>query len=106
MSFDYSHSFDNQDSTATQSKKSHRVILFNDEYHTYNYVVEMLTKVCKLGKENAFRCAVEVDLTGKTIVYYGTHGECLDLQSQIVCFGPDHRLPQSLSSMDAEVESF
>jgi hypothetical protein len=69
-------------------------------------VVEMLTKVCKLGKENAFRCAVEVDLTGKTVVFYGPHTECMDMQSKIVCFGPDHRLPQSMSSMDAEVESF
>ncbi len=90
--------------TLTKPALNWKVVLFNDEDHTYDYVVEMLTTVCKLSRENAFRCAVEVDLTGRTIVYYGTRADCEKVCTQMLRFGPDHRLPQSMSSMNAEVQ--
>jgi ATP-dependent Clp protease adaptor protein ClpS len=82
-----------------------KVVLFNDEEHTYDYVVEMLTSACKLSRENAFRCAVEVDMTGRTIVFYGTRSDCEAVCGKILAFGPDHRLPQSMASMNAETQS-
>lgn len=82
-----------------------KVVLFNDEEHTYDYVVEMLTSACKLSRENAFRCAVEVDMTGKTIVFYGTRSDCESVCSKILAYGPDHRLPQSMASMNAETQA-
>jgi len=91
--------------TTTKSQLAFKVVLFNDENHTYDYVVEMLTKCCKLSKDAAFRCAVEVDLTGRTIVYNGTHDDCILVMNKIVEYGPDHRLPHSFSSMNAEVQS-
>ena len=87
-----------------QTQQPYKVILFNDEEHTYDYVVEMLVHASKLSRENAFRCAVEVDLTGRTIVHYGTQEECTGVVSRITSYGPDHRLPQSMSSMNAEVQ--
>lgn len=90
--------------TEPKTSPSWRVVLFNDEEHTYDYVVEMLTSVCKLSRENAFRCAVEVDMTGKTIVFYGSRPDCETTCSKILSFGPDHRLPQSMASMNAEVQ--
>jgi ATP-dependent Clp protease adaptor protein ClpS len=81
-----------------------KVILFNDEEHTYDYVVEMLTHASRLSRENAFRCAVEVDLTGRTNVHYGTRVECEGVVARIAAYGPDHRLPQSMSSMNAEIQ--
>jgi len=44
------------------------VVLLDDDEHTYDYVIEMLQKLFVLSKEAAFRHAVEVDSTGKTIV--------------------------------------
>lgn len=82
-----------------------KVVLFNDEEHTYDYVVEMLTQVCNLSRENAFRCAVEVDMSGRTIVFYGTRPDCEATQAKVTAYGPDHRLPQSMSSMNAEVQA-
>jgi ATP-dependent Clp protease adaptor protein ClpS len=90
--------------TLPKTASPYKVVLFNDEEHTYDYVVEMLTQVCKLSKQNAFRCAVEVDLTGRTIVYYGSRKECDSTCSRINAYGPDHRLPQSMGSMNAEVQ--
>lgn len=90
--------------TLTQTELSYKIVLFNDEEHTYDYVVELLTRICKLSRENAFRCAVEVDMTGRTIVYYGSRPECERVCSQILQYGPDHRLPHSMTSMNAEVQ--
>ena len=94
--------------TATQTRplRQFKTVLFNDENHTYDYVVEMLTRCCELSREAAFRCAVEVDLTGKTTVYYGTHRDCMDRVHKITHYGPDHRLPHSMDSMAAEVQNF
>jgi ATP-dependent Clp protease adaptor protein ClpS len=90
--------------TLSQTESSYKIVLFNDEEHTYDYVVELLTQVCKLSRQNAFRCAVEVDMTGRTIVYYGSHADCEKVCTQILKYGPDHRLPHSMSSMNAEVQ--
>ena len=95
---------DEETETRTQTSHPCKVILFNDEEHTYDYVVEMLTHASRLSRENAFRCAVEVDLTGRTIVHYGTREECERVVSRITAYGPDHRLPQSMSSMNAEIQ--
>ena len=95
---------DTETDTQTQTREPCKVILFNDEEHTYDYVVEMLTHASRLSRENAFRCAVEVDLTGRTIVHYGTRDECEGVIARISAYGPDHRLPQSMSSMRAELQ--
>ena len=91
--------------TLPKTAMPYKVVLFNDEEHTYDYVVEMLTQVCKLSKDNAFRCAVKVDLTGRTVVKYGTRSQCEGTCSKIRAYGPDHRLPQSMGSMNAEVQA-
>ncbi len=89
----------------TKTSPVFKTVLYNDETHTYDYVVEMLTHVCKLSKENAFRCAVEVDTSGRTIVHYGALEDCKHIAQQILSYGPDHRLPHSLKSMEADVEN-
>jgi len=94
-----------KEATRTRTQPSWKVVLFNDEEHTYDYVVELLTTVCKLSKDAAFSCALEVDMTGRTIVYFGTKEGCEKICAQILTYGPDHRLPHSMHSMQAEVQS-
>ena len=81
-----------------------KVVLFDDDEHTYDYVVEMLVHCCSLSRESAFRCAVDVDLCGRTTVFYGTGEECLRRRDRIHAFGADPRLPRSRGSMKAEVQ--
>lgn len=89
----------------TAALKVWRVVLFNDEEHTYDYVVEMLQAVCHFNREQAFRCAVEVDLTGRTIVFIGKKSACETIAAQIHTWGPDHRLLHSRGSMQCAVLS-
>jgi ATP-dependent Clp protease adaptor protein ClpS len=95
---------DTKAETEPKEARACKVILFNDEEHTYDYVVEMLSHACGLAREKAFRCAVEVDLTGRTTVYFGSRPACAAVVAKIHAYGPDHRLPQSMSSMRAEVQ--
>ena len=81
-----------------------KVVLFDDDEHTYDYVVEMLVECCSLSRESAFRCAVEVDLSGRTTVFFGTRDDCLRRCGRIHAFGADPRLSRSRGSMKAEVQ--
>jgi ATP-dependent Clp protease adaptor protein ClpS len=92
--------------TAVAEKESEalKVILINDEEHSYEYVVEMLGAVVNLGRSEAFKCAVEVDLAGRTSVKTGSKEECEKLVLGIKSYGADHRMTNSRSSMHAIVE--
>jgi ATP-dependent Clp protease adaptor protein ClpS len=90
--------------TLTQTRLTSKVVLFDDEDHTYDYVVEMLTHCCELSKDEAFYCALEVDMTGRTIVFYGDFDSCKTVCGKILTYGPDHRMPHSMCSMNAEVQ--
>jgi ATP-dependent Clp protease adaptor protein ClpS len=90
--------------TKTELAPVCKVVLFDDDEHTYDYVVEMLVECCLLSGESAFRCAVEVDLSGRTTVFYGTRDECRRRCDRIHAYGADPRLPRSRGSMKAEVQ--
>jgi ATP-dependent Clp protease adaptor protein ClpS len=80
------------------------VVLLDDDEHTYEYVVEMLEKLFFLGVEAALRHAVEVDMTGRTVVITCERAEAEFGRDQIHAFGADPRMPESKGSMSAVVE--
>ena len=82
----------------------YNVVLLDDDDHTYEYVIEMLTKLFMLSKDDAFRHAVEVDMTGRTIVMTCELPQAEFARDQIHGFGADPRMPKSKGSMSAIVE--
>jgi ATP-dependent Clp protease adaptor protein ClpS len=82
----------------------YRVVLLDDDDHTYDYVIEMLQKILILSLDEAFRHAVEVDTTGRTSVLTCHLPEAEFARDQIHAYGPDWRMPRSLGSMSAVVE--
>ena len=93
-----------QEEVKTKTVRHWKVVLYNDEDHTYDYVVAVLVACCGMAREQAFRCAVEVDLTGRTTVFYGSQDECMRVSEKINGWGPDHRLLRSRGSMNSAVE--
>lgn len=81
-----------------------QVVLLNDDDHTYEYVVEMLTALFRVSAERAFQMACEVDRRGRVIVDVTTRERAELKQQQIHDYGPDQRLPRSQGSMSAEIE--
>lgn len=83
----------------------YHVILLNDDDHTYDYVIEMLTVIFGHSNETAYTMACEVDAKGRVIVDT-THKEKAGLRrDQIMSYGADWRIPHCKGSMSAIVQS-
>ena len=80
------------------------VVLLNDDDHTYDYVIEMLVRLFVKTADEAYRNAVEVDSTGRTIVMTCELEAAEFARDQIHGFGADWRLPRCKGSMSAVVE--
>ena len=76
----------------------------DDDEHTYDYVVEMLSSLFCMPSEVAFRHAVEVDTTGRTVVITCEREQAEFGRDQIHAYGADPRMPVSKGSMSAVVE--
>jgi ATP-dependent Clp protease adaptor protein ClpS len=82
----------------------YRVVLLDDNDHTYDYVIEMLEKVFGFSESKAFAHAVEVDTKGTTILLTCELEKAEHKRDLIHSYGPDWRLARSLGSMAAVVE--
>jgi ATP-dependent Clp protease adaptor protein ClpS len=82
----------------------YRVVLLDDNDHTYDYVIEMLQKIFIFTLEQAYRHAEEVDRRGRTVLITCELPQAEFAREQIHSYGPDWRLPRSKGSMSAVVE--
>ncbi|HXS97114.1 MAG TPA: ATP-dependent Clp protease adaptor ClpS [Candidatus Limnocylindrales bacterium] len=82
----------------------YRVVLLDDNDHTYDYVIEMLQKIFIFSLEQAYRHAEEVDRRGRTVLITCELSEAEFARDQIHAYGPDWRLERSKGSMSAVVE--
>ena len=82
----------------------YRVVLLDDDDHSYDYVIEMLQKIFFFGFEQALNHAQEVDAMGRTVLIICELPEAEFARDQIHGFGPDPRLERSKGSMSAIVE--
>ena len=80
------------------------VVLLDDDDHTYGYVVDMLMAVFGHAQETAYRMTVEVDSTGRAIVWTGQREVAEFKQERIHGFGADPALVRSAGSMTAVLE--
>ena len=80
------------------------VVLLDDDQHTYYYVIEMLCRLFVKTVEEAYRHAVEVDATGRTIVMTCEKEAAEFARDQIHGYGADWRMPKCKGSMTAILE--
>lgn len=59
------------------TKLSSRVLLFNDEWHSFEEVIEQIIKATGCAYDKAEDLTWEVHNAGKAMVYEGDMGECL-----------------------------
>lgn len=81
-----------------------RLVLLDDDEHTYEYVIEMLGAVFGYGPEKAFALARLVDTQGRVTLMTGARVECEAKQSQVHAYGADPRIPTSKGAMTAIIE--
>jgi len=82
----------------------YRVVLLDDDDHTYDYVIEMLMKIFIFSAEQALKHAQEVDAMGRTPLITCELPEAEFARDQIHGYGADWRMPKSKGSMSAVVE--
>jgi ATP-dependent Clp protease adaptor protein ClpS len=68
---------DKPDDGDTMFDEPYKVVLYNDNYHTFDEVIEQIIKATRCSREKAERCTIEVHEKGRSIVYDGELSECL-----------------------------
>jgi ATP-dependent Clp protease adaptor protein ClpS len=82
----------------------YRVVLLDDNDHTFEYVIEMLNRIFGYPPAKGFLMASEVHTAGR-VVAATVHKELAALrQEQIHHFGADPRIPRCQGSMTAIIE--
>lgn len=66
---------------ATSVGLESKVILFNDDWHTFDEVIAQLIKAIQCTYEKARAYAIEVHIKGKSVVYNGALQDCLKVSS-------------------------
>lgn len=80
------------------------VVLLDDNDHTYDYVIIMLSDLFGHPLPTCFKMAQEVDASGRVIVF-STHRERAELErNRIHGYGADPRIPKCKGSMSAIIE--
>lgn len=58
-----------------------RVLLYNDEIHTFDEVITQLTKAINCSSSHAQKLALKVHNEGKALVYEGDFEPCFEVSS-------------------------
>jgi ATP-dependent Clp protease adaptor protein ClpS len=82
----------------------YRVVLLEDNDHTYDYVIEMLQRIFIFPLDQAYRHAETLERAGRTVLITCELREAEFARDQIHAYGADWRLPRSQGSMSAIVE--
>ena len=81
------------------------VILWNDDDHSFDYVIEMLGRLFGHPRELGFLMAMEVHTTGRCIVATLDRERAEFKRDQIHAYGADPRIPRCAGSMSATLEA-
>ena len=82
----------------------YHVILWNDDDHTYEYVITMLMELFGHPPEKGFLMAKEVDTQGRVIVLTTTREHAELKRDQIHAYGKDALIAGCKGSMWATIE--
>lgn len=80
------------------------VVLWNDDDHTYHYVITMLRGLFGHPPGKALEMAREVDTTGRVVVLTTTREHAELKRDQIHAFGADRLVASCKGSMKASIE--
>jgi ATP-dependent Clp protease adaptor protein ClpS len=82
----------------------YNVILWDDDDHSYDYVIRMMRELFAHSIEKGMQIAVEVDTRGKAICLTTTKEHAELKRDQIHAYGPDRLIQRCKGSMWATIE--
>jgi ATP-dependent Clp protease adaptor protein ClpS len=83
----------------------YHVVLWNDDDHTYAYVIAMLMELFGYPAEKGYQLAKTVDTAGKAIVLTTTKEHAELKRDQILAYGKDDLIDGCQGSMSATIEA-
>ncbi len=90
--------------TRTKKLPPFNVVILNDEEHTFDYVIELLTKLFAHPLKAAVELTWRIHLSGRAVVYT-THKEKAELKrDQVLSYGPDPRMDISKGPLGCYIE--
>jgi ATP-dependent Clp protease adaptor protein ClpS len=93
-----------EDRRRPKHQPRYQVILWNDDDHTFEYVIAMLAQLFGFPIEKGFQLALEVDTRGRAVVLTTTREHAELKRDQIHAFGRDGLMQSSQGSMSASIE--
>lgn len=60
------------------------LVLYNDDVHTFDYVIKALVDICRHTEEQAEQCAILVHCHGNCVVKQGAYSELLPMHSALL----------------------
>lgn len=95
---------DTRQSGKPKRQPRYNVILWNDDEHSYAYVMVMLQALFGHQLEKGFQLAKEVDTSGRAIVLTTTREHAELKRDQIHAYGKDDLIAGCQGSMSATIE--
>ena len=93
-----------QGGTRTQKQPPYNVVILNDEEHTFDYVIELLTKLFAHPLPAAEQLTWRIHNAGRAVVYT-THKEKAELKcEQVLGYGADPRMSESKGPLGCYIE--
>ncbi len=68
------------------------LVIYNDDYNTFDHVIETLIKVCRHSLEQAEQCTYIIHYKGKCTVKTGSFAELKPMRDSICDAGIDARI--------------
>lgn len=95
--------------TPEKAKKRHKipqyhVLLWDDDDHSYEYVIRMLKELFGHPEEKGFQLAKAVDSVGRVVVLTTTKEHAELKQEQVHSYGKDDTIATCQGSMTATIE--
>src|ERR1700735_5224734 len=89
----------------TRRQPPYNVVLLDDDFHTFEYVITMLQQLFGYPREKGYQMAMEVHTSGRVIVLTTTKEHAELKRDQIHAFGPDPLASKEcVGSMSAVME--
>ncbi len=84
---------------------AYRLVIYNDETHSFEYVQQLLVQVLPVTREVARALTIEIDAVGRGLVAMPDLPSAQAAQERIFDGGPDPRLRVSRSSLTVGIEA-
>lgn len=82
----------------------YQVVLWDDDDHTYEYVIRMLYDLFGFPVEKGYQLARDVDTNGKVVCLTTTREHAELKRDQIHAYGKDHLIAKCKGSMSSTIQ--